>query len=149
MKKRFFLSCFIIFLSLNNYAFVTGQKIQIITQLHSFIGKPNWLIIIRDIDHNKNIPYLYSFSQGSNDWMIFTNTRNYLILSSELAFSPYRSNPYQTRTIKNFCHLESQGRIISGQSLRIQLRGFLSLDLKNYHCSINRYQDGPSGFKVK
>src|SRR5690349_5971957 len=84
-----------------------GQTIQINTRLHSFVGKPSWLLMIRDIDHDQNIPYVYDISRGDNFWMAFTYGHNYLITASTLQFAPYRSDPYRVKVIHNFCNLES------------------------------------------
>jgi len=46
-----------------------GQIIQIHTRFHSFVGKPSWLLIIRDLDHNENIPYFYEIKRGDNFWL--------------------------------------------------------------------------------
>src|SRR3990167_5866017 len=89
-----------------------GQTIQIYTQLKSFVGKPSWLLMIRDVDHGQNIPYMYDFEKGDNFWLAFTFGRNYLITASRLVF-----NPYNRKKINNFCGLESEGQIIRGQSL--------------------------------
>ena len=35
-----------------------GQTIEINTRFHSFIGKPIWSLVIRDLDHNQDIPYI-------------------------------------------------------------------------------------------
>jgi hypothetical protein len=121
-----------------------GQTIQIYTQLNSFIGRPSWLIIIRDIDHNQNIPYLYDFDTEDNFWVALTYGRNYLVTTSELQFSPYREHPYRfysnyfsERKINNFCHLESHGRILHGESMYIMLRGKLTPNPDTYTCSVS------------
>lgn len=113
-----------------------GQTIQIYTQLHSFVGKPTWLLVIRDIDHGQNIPYLYDFKRGDQYWMALTYSRNYLIVASTLVF-----NPYEKLKINNFCHLESQGRIIRGDSFYITIRGDLSPNTNTFTCDVHRYTD--------
>lgn len=113
-----------------------GQSIQIYTQLKSFVGKPSWLLIIRDIDHNQNIPYMYDFEKGDNFWLAFTFGRNYLITASRLTF-----NPYNRKKINNFCGLESYGRIIRGQSLYITINGDLTPNTNTFNCSVSRYQN--------
>lgn len=123
-----------------------GQTIQIYTRLTSFTGRPSWLLVIRDIDHNQNIPYLYDFYKGDNFWMALTYGHNYLVVASTLQFAPYRADPYRTRTIHNFCGLESQGRIIRGQSLYITISGKLTPDTNTFDCNVLRYAD--SNFTV-
>lgn len=119
-----------------------GQTIQIYTHFDSFIGKPSWLLIIRDLDHDQNIPYLYNITKGDNFWLAFTYGRNYLITVSSLQFSPYRTNPYQSKKIDNFCHLESNGRILRGESLYITIMGDLTPYTNTFTCHITRYPDG-------
>lgn len=118
-----------------------GQYLQISTKLRNFDGRPSWLIIIRDVDHNQNIPYLYDFERGENAWLAFTYGRNYLIIASIMSFSPYQNDPYCTKKIYNFCNLESHGRIIRGQSIRIRLKGELTPNRNRFSCHVN-YYDG-------
>lgn len=120
-----------------------GQTIQIYTHLDSFAGRPSWLLVIRDIDHNQNIPYVYDFTDANNFWVAITYGRNYLIEASTLQFAPYRysqyKNSYSTRTIHNFCGLESRGRIIRGDSLYITISGDLTPDTNTFNCNVLRY----------
>jgi len=120
-----------------------GQTIQIYTRLHSFIGKPSWLLIIRDLDHNQNIPYLFDIKKGNNFWVAFSYGRNYLITASELQISDYQSrkNTFKRYKIKNFCHLESNGRILRAKSLHITIDGDLSLNRDSYSCHVSQYAD--------
>jgi len=118
-----------------------GQTIQIYTRLDSFKGKPSWLLVIRDIDHNQNIPYLFDIKRKDNFWVAFTYGRNYLITISNLQFAPYGENPYTLKKINNFCQLESRGRIIRGQSLYITIRGKLTPYSDTYDCSVSSYAD--------
>lgn len=53
-----------------------GQTIQINTRLNQYLGHPSWLLIIRDLDHGQNIPYLYDFESPTNFWLAFTYGRN-------------------------------------------------------------------------
>lgn len=116
-----------------------GETIQITTQLHSFVGKPSWLLMIRDIDGDQNIPYVYDITRGDNFWLAFTYGRNYLIVASTMQFSPYRSDPYKTKTINNFCNLESNGRIIRGDSFSVTITGDLSPTPGSYTCNVLRF----------
>ena len=118
-----------------------GQTIKIHTHLDSFIGRPSWLLMIRDIDHNQNVPYVYDFTDGNNFWLAFTYSRNYLIIASTLQFAPYKANPYRTRTIRNFCGLESSGRINRGISIHVTLTGNLTPDTNTFQCNVLRYAD--------
>jgi hypothetical protein len=122
-----------------------GQTIQIYTRLQSFVGKPSWLIIIRDVDNGQNIPYLFDIKRGNNFWVALTFSRNYMITVSDLQFSPYRTysnrtNPYTSAKISNFCHLESNGRVIRGESLYITLEGDLT-PYNTYSCHVSSYRD--------
>lgn len=118
-----------------------GQVIQINTRFHSFVGKPSWLLIIRDLEHDLNIPYLFDIRTGTNAWTAFTNSHDYLITVSNLQFSPYTDNPYTVRHISNFCHLESFGHIIHGQSMFITITGNLTPYRETYRCHIMRYNN--------
>lgn|SRR3990167_8601402 len=140
------ISMFLIFLTTSLLSFAEnsddiGQTIQINTRLHSYVGKPSWLLIIRDIDHNENIPYLFDFKKGENFWVAITGGRNYLITVSTLQFSPYRRNPFRSKKIKNFCQLESQGRIIHDKSFYITISGDLTPNTNSFRCDISSYID--------
>lgn len=123
-----------------------GQSIQIYTRFHSYVGRPSWLLVIRDLDHDQNIPYIYDVSRGDNFWLAFTYGRNYLITTSRMYFSPYRTNPYNSKRINNFCNLESNGRIIRGESLYITINGDLSPNANTFTCHISSYPN--SNFTV-
>lgn len=120
-----------------------GQFIQIETHLHEFVGKPTWLLIIRDIDHNQNIPYMFDIRRGDNYWVALTYGKHYLIIASKLQIETYQSkyNEYKKYSINNFCHLESNGRIIRGKSMRIILRGNLTPNSASSICSVFKYPD--------
>ncbi|OGT36820.1 MAG: hypothetical protein A3F11_08530 [Gammaproteobacteria bacterium RIFCSPHIGHO2_12_FULL_37_14] len=118
-----------------------GQTIQIYTRLHTFVGKPSWLLIIRDVDTNQNIPYLFDLKRGTNFWVAFTYSRNYLITVSELQFSPYRRDPYTVKKIKNFCQLESWGHIVRGKSYYVTISGNLTPNADTYTCHVSKYTD--------
>lgn len=118
-----------------------GQTIQIYTRFHSFVGKPTWLLIIRDIDNNQNIPYLFDITKGNNFWLAFTVGRNYLISVSRLQMNTYqsRTNTFRNYRINNFCNLESNGRIIKGESLYITIEGDLFPERDAYTCNVSSY----------
>lgn len=120
-----------------------GQVIQIYTRFHSFIGKPSWLIIIRDLDNGQNVPYLFDITRGDNFWILFTHSRNYLITASNLQISSYKQqcNDYDLYRINDFCHLESHGRIIRGESMYITIDGDLSPYANTVACHISTYPD--------
>lgn len=125
-----------------------GQTIQIYTRFHSFVGQPSLLIIIRDLDHDQNIPYVFDITRGDNFWLLFTYGRNYLISVSNLQISTYKSryNDFGEYKINDFCHLESHGRISRGESMTITIDGDLSPNPNSITCHITKYQD--SNFSV-
>ncbi|MBV9575893.1 MAG: hypothetical protein JO149_04660 [Gammaproteobacteria bacterium] len=120
-----------------------GQIIQIQTRFHSFVGKPTWLLIIRDLDHNQNIPYWFQIRRGENTWIAFTHSRNYLIVASNLQFETYQAkeNRYKKYKINNFCQLQSFGKIQRGTSLSIFISGHLSPNTDTFSCQTSTYQD--------
>lgn len=133
---------FALFFSLSTgYASGLAQTIQINTFLHGFVGKPSWLLIVRDVDNGLTIPYEYPVERGTNYWIASTNSENYLITSSVMRFTTYNSysNRYVESTIPNFCGLESMGRIIRGKSFSITITGMLSPDPHTYQCQVSRY----------
>lgn len=118
-----------------------GQTIQLYTRISSFVGQPTWLLMIRDVDHNQNIPYVFNITSGNNFWVAMTYGRNYLITASTLQFSPYRYYPGNTKRINNFCQLESNGRIVRGESMHVTVTGDLSPYNQQYDCSVSRFPD--------
>lgn len=120
-----------------------GQIIQIHTRFHSFIGKPTWLLIIRDLDHDQTIPYLYDIRRGDNQWLAFTYGRDYLITVSKLSTEIYNAhyNKFRQYKTNDFCDLESNGRIMRGESIIINIEGDLSPDSNTYTCHVLRYSD--------
>jgi hypothetical protein len=113
----------------------SGQSIQITANLHSFVGKPTWLLMIHDLDHDINIPYLYDFTQNVNSWMAFTNGSNYVITSSEMTFPP------SERKIRNFCNLESRGSTHHKVSMQVTITGVLSPRTDKFTCKVLKYAD--------
>lgn len=120
-----------------------GQVIQINTRLRSFVGQPKWVLEIRDVDNNKTIPYFFDITRTNNHWTIFTYGRNYLIIASRIQMPSYSSNTnkYKNYRVKNFCQLESNGRIIKGLSMQINIKGDLSPNSNTYTCQISTYSD--------
>lgn len=120
-----------------------GQTIQINTRFHSFVDKASWLIIIRDIDRGRVFPYVYDITNGQNTWLIFTYSTNYLITVSRMQFGTYRAryNDFRKYMTKDFCHLESHGRIIRNQSMTINIEGDLTPNTGDYACYVSSYAD--------
>lgn len=121
-----------------------AQVIQINTQLYSFVGKPSWLLVIRDLDHGQTIPYVFDIRKGSNFWIAMTYGHNYLITASTLQFSPYKQDPYNTKHISNFCHLESHGRVIKGDSFFVTVSGNLTPRINTFNCTVSQFPDNRS-----
>lgn len=147
---RFCLSCALYFLALPSLAQIPppggdgfGQTLQIHTRLHSFVGKPSWLLMIRDLDHADNVPYLFDITRGEDAWVAFTYGRNYLITASTLQIETYNAkcNSFKTYKIRNFCHLESHGRIQRGESMSITISGHLSANSDGYTCNISKFTE--------
>jgi hypothetical protein len=119
-----------------------GATLQIYTRLRSFIGKPSWLLVIRDEDHDQTIPYVFDIERGQNVWLAFTYGAHYQIVASTLQVSIYQpnGNNYIQYTINDFCHLESGSFVIQGESMYISLEGDLSPDARTYTCRVSRYK---------
>jgi hypothetical protein len=120
-----------------------GQTIQITTRFSSFVGKPSWLFIIRDLDHDQNIPYFFEIKRGDNFWLAFTYSRNYLISVSNMQIETYQSryNKFKNYKISNFCHLESNGHILKGESVFVTIGGDLTPNSDTYTCHVSKYKD--------
>jgi hypothetical protein len=118
-----------------------GQNIQIHTQLSAVVGKPRWLLIIRDIDHQQMIPYVFEVQKKDNFWVAATQGKHYLITVSQLQIETYQSSSNRFKKFKtnNFCSLESNGRIHRGDSITVNITGKLSPRPETYHCQINIY----------
>lgn len=120
-----------------------GKTIQIYTRFHSFVGKPSWLLMIRDVDHNQNIPYVFDIRRGDNVWVALTYGKNYLITASTMSFETYKSryNKFKQYKIKNFCNLESNGRINRNTAMYIVIDGDLSPDGNGIQCHVSKYPE--------
>ncbi len=110
-----------------------GQIINISTHLRSLSSKASWLLIIRDMDHGHNIPFVYDFESGINYWAALTYSRNYVITVSELTFYPSK------RKIYNFCNLQSMGVIQHSISMDVALTGRLSPNTGGFNCHVVKY----------
>lgn len=121
-----------------------GQTIQIDVNLRSFVGRPIWTLIIRDIDRNENLPYIFDFTNEYHHWVAFTRGRNYVITASRLQIEDYkfRTNKFKNYRLKNFCNLESNGRIMRGQSMYVSIQGNLSPNTNTYTCHITTFPEG-------
>lgn len=111
-----------------------GQTLQIYTRFQSIIGKPSWLLIVRDVDTGQVSPYLFDLKHNDNFWVAFTYGHSYRVTASTLKFGAYA-------VINNFCRLENG--ILSGKSMMITLSGKLSPDPASSTCHVMKYSDVP------
>jgi hypothetical protein len=105
-----------------------GQTISIYTQFRHFVGKPTWLLIIRDVESGLVSPYIFDIRNNENYWIAFTYGHTYRVTVSNLSFGTYAKIP-------NFCGLENG--ILSGKSQHITLKGVLTPDPKTIKCFIH------------
>ncbi len=120
-----------------------GQTIQINMNLTGVTGKPTWLITIRDVDNNQNVPYMFDITKDNHYWLLFTYGRNYLISASDMQITKFseRYNDYRSYQIHDFCNIESHGRISRGESMSIWITGELTPNMDKIHCQVNRFND--------
>ncbi len=109
-----------------------GQTLQINTHFRSIIGKPTWLLILRDLDTGVVSPYLFDIMNNDNFWIAFSFGRNYIITVSNVKFGPFA-------IINNFCHIEN--KILSGKSVIISLSGDLTPSRTTINCHAIIYND--------
>lgn len=120
------------------------HALQVKTNVYSIVGKSILTIIIRDIDRNENIPYVFEFTPGNQYWVLPIPSHNYFVLSARLQITKYdpRCNAYKNYRINNFCHIESRGRILRGKSVDLFVQGDLSPNTNKYSCQVKTYPDG-------
>lgn len=111
-----------------------GQTLQVYTHFTSVVGKPTWLLTIRDEQSGQVLPYIFDIRNNNNFWVAFTAGHTYRVTISSLDFGPYAK-------IKNFCHLENG--IITRKSMWITLSGELSPDPNRVRCHVTKYQSIP------
>jgi hypothetical protein len=109
-----------------------GQTFQINTRLDSYVGKPAWVIIVKDVATGQVVPYFFPIYEQDHFWINFTFTNAFRVILSELQFGP------PDVTIKNFCHL--QDGILDRESLIISLTGKLTPDRSTSFCSVQRFK---------
>lgn len=109
--------------------------LQIHVNLKSFVGNPSWLLMIRDLEHNQNIPFLYDFTNKTHYWTAYSTGKNYLIVGSTLQF-----NKPHKKSIENFCSLESNGRIVRSKNMVIQISGTLKPNSTDLKCSVSAFK---------
>lgn len=111
--------------------------IEIHTQLYAIVGKPTWLIVLRDVDSGRILTFMYDFIIYDNNWIAYSKNRKYRIVSSSLKFGP-------DQVINNFCGI--QDGILEGKSMYITLTGAITPDPATAKCHVLKYND--VGFTV-
>jgi hypothetical protein len=109
-----------------------GQTFQINTRLDSYVGKPGWVIIVKDVATGQVMPYFFPIYERDHFWINFTFTNAFRVILSELQFGP------PDAIIKNFCHL--QDGILDRESLIIDLSGKLTPDRRTSFCHVQRFK---------
>lgn len=109
-----------------------GQTVQINTHFRGIMGKPVWLLVLRDVDSGVVTPYMYDIKNDDNFWLALSFGRNYIITASTLKFGPFA-------IIHNFCHLENG--ILSGQSMTVNISGDLTPASVTSKCRVLKYKD--------
>ncbi len=111
-----------------------GQTLQIHTHFHSIIGKPTWLLILRDPESQRVLPYLFEPRENDNFWVAFSTAHAYIVTVSKMKWGPFA-------VINNFCGLENG--VITNKSFFITLTGNLSPNVNSFHCGVLKYNDTP------
>jgi len=111
-----------------------GQTIQIYTHLKSILGKPEWLIELRDMNSGRVLPYVYEIRNNDNFWIAFSTEHSYRVVASTLKFGIYASIP-------NFCHIEDG--VLSGKSMFITLYGHITPDPRTSKCFVRVFKNMP------
>lgn len=120
---------------------VFGNTVTINTVLDSYVGKPSLLIILRDIDNGMNLPYLFDIRGRNNNWVAFTYGRNYTIVAAQLQIVKFKPkfNTSRKFVTNNFCNLQSNGRILRGESIILTVTGRLTPNAYTYNCNISTF----------
>jgi hypothetical protein len=129
------LLCLSLFIPFSSFAINInniGQVIQISTHLKSIVGKPSWILILRDIYSGRIFTYEYDFVDTRNDWLALTFNGPYRVTLSRLEYYPFAE-------IDNFCNLESGE--INGESMFVRLTGTLTPDERTSNCTVLRYKN--------
>lgn len=108
------------------------QTLQINTHFRYVVGKPSWLLIVRDSQTGLVSPYLFDIHNNDNFWVAFTYGHDYKVTASTLTLNG-------SCIIKNFCGLENG--TLSGQSMVMTLTGALTPDTRYLKCNVLHYSD--------
>lgn len=109
-----------------------GQTLQIYTHFKKILGKPSWLLIVRDVDTGQVSPYLFDLKHNDNFWVAFTYGHSYRVTASTVKFGAFAE-------INNFCNLEDG--ILSGKSMYITLSGSLTPDRNTSKCFVSKFHE--------
>lgn len=129
----FLLVCLVSSFHVSAETLLSGDSIQIYTEFRSIVGKPSWLLILRDEETGQVLPYVYDIHNNDNFWIALAMSHHYRVTASTMSFGPC--------VIHNFCHLEDG--IISWHSMSITLKGSLTPNRYTSHCYIQRYKNLP------
>lgn len=125
-------SFFIFFFLSLSYA---DPGIHIYTHLDDdMIGKPTWIMVLRDRNSGITSPYLFDFRKGDNFWLALSPGRQYEIIISNLRFYPFVAE------YKNFCGLEKKR--LSNESISVEMTGKLTPKRNTLKCRWMQYQNG-------
>lgn len=108
-----------------------GETLQVSTHFRSIVGKPTWLLIVREVESGRVLPYVFDIRNNDNFWLAFTSGRSYRVTASSLNFGPYAK-------IRNFCNLEDG--IINGESYLVSLTGDLTPSPTSFRCKVVKYK---------
>lgn len=115
----------------------SSQTIKIRTDFTKMSKPASWLIIVKDVDSPAVYPYLFDLTKEANTIVIFTNARNYRVISV-VQF------PHAHRQISNYCLPQA---IISDLSLEVTVKGDLSPNRATSDCSWRAEHRGTSVVK--
>jgi len=121
-----------------------AHSIQISADIHSVTSKSILTLIIRDIDRNINIPYVFDFTIGHQYWVVPIPSGNYFVKAAQLQIAKYQPscNSYKNIRLDNFCNIESHGRILKGKSMQVFIEGDLTPNTSRLKCHANTFSDG-------
>lgn len=108
-----------------------AQTLTIYTNFKSIVGKPTWMVELRDIESGLVLPYLFEIRENKNYWLAFSKEHSYRVVASVLKFGPYA-------TINNFCGIEDG--ILTGKSMYIRVSGTISPDLRRTKCQVIKFK---------
>ena len=107
-----------------------AQRLHIYTQLDDIVGKPSWLLELRDVTSGRVLPYLFDIQKNTNVWVAFSKERAYRVVASIVTFGPYAK-------IYNFCGV--QDGILVGKSMHINIHGILSPNARSIRCKVTQF----------